>query len=196
MGRRNSAAFFESLDGQGFGASVHQHSEFNRPVITTGHWHPENYQAYVHEKMWAMIAERPFLWAAFPWVMFDFSVVKRNEGDRPNLNDKGMITFDRKIKKDAFFFYKANWNPEPMIHITNKRFVERENWLIEVKVYCNSGPVLLSVNGRKITMQPQGYSIHTAKVLLKPGENRVIATAKTADGRMLEDSCTWKLGTR
>ncbi len=180
----------------GAGASVHQHSEFNRPVITTGHWHPENYQAYVHEKMWAMIAERPFLWAAFPWVMFDFSVVKRNEGDRPNLNDKGMITFDRKIKKDAFFFYKANWNPEPMIHITNKRFVERENWLIEVKVYCNSGPVLLSVNGRKITMQPQGYSIHTAKVLLKPGENRVIATAKTADGRMLEDSCTWKLGTR
>jgi len=175
----------------GAGASVIQHSEFNRPVITTGHWHPENYQAYVHEKMWAMISARKYFWASFLWNMFDFGVVKRNEGDRPNINDKGMITFDRKTRKDAFYFYKANWNPEPMIHITNHRFTSRRSPLVRVKVYCNSGPVKLTVNGREIKMNSQGLSIYTAKVFLKPGKNEVKASARAPDGRTLTDNLFW-----
>jgi len=176
----------------GAGASTKQHSELNYNVPTAGPWHPENYQAYLHEKLWAEMANREFFWATFLWNMFDFGVVKRDEGDRPNINDKGMITFDRKLKKDAFYFYKANWNPEPMIHITNQRFVHRKSALIEAKVYCNAGPVELTVNGTRLKMNSQGNSVYTAKVLLRPGTNKVIATAKTPDGRTLTDTCAWK----
>ena len=176
----------------GAGASINQHSELNYNVYTQGHWHPENYQAYVHEKLWASMAEREYFWATFLWNMFDFGVVKRDEGDRPNINDKGMVTFDRKVKKDAFYFYKANWNPEPMIHITNKRFISRRSPLIEAKVYCNAGPVELTVNKMKIKMESRGYSVYAAKVLLKPGENQVMAAAVTAEGRALTDQCAWK----
>ena len=177
----------------GAGASVNQHSEFNRPVSTYGHWHPENYQAYVHEKLWPEMDKRPYLWATFLWNMFDFSVVRRDEGDRPNINDKGMITFDRKTKKDAFYFYKANWNPEPMIHITDKRFINRKSPLVQVKVYCNAGPVQLKVNGRQMKMTAKGYSIYTAEAVLKRGRNEVVATAQARDGKTLADSCTWNL---
>lgn len=175
----------------GAGASVHQHSELNYNVPTAGPWHPENYQAYVHENLYPMMDQRPYFFATFLWNMFDFGVVKRDEGDRPNLNDKGMITFDRKTRKDAFYFYKANWNPEPMIHITNQRFTNRKSPLIEIKVYCNSGPVSLTVNGIKVNMKSQGYSIYTAPALLKPGKNQVIATTKAADGRALTDTAVW-----
>ena len=190
--RRNHPQRRLCMSEYGAGASVNQHSELNRNVITTGHWHPENYQAYFHEKMWAMISERKYFWAGFLWNMFDFSVVKRNEGDRANINDKGMITFDRKTRKDAFYFYKANWNPEPMIHITNHRFVSRHSPLVQVKVYCNSGPVQLAVNGRGIKMNSQGLSIYTARVFLKPGKNLISASARSPDGQVLADNLTWK----
>ena len=180
----------------GAGASVNQHSDFNYPVVTTGHWHPENYQAYVHERMWKMISERKYFWASFLWNMFDFSVVKRNEGDRPNINDKGMVTFDRKTKKDAFYFYKANWNPEPMIHITNKRYTNRRVPIVQVKVYCNSGPVKLIVNGKEKKMSAKGFSIYTAYAVLKPGENEIKATALTPDGKILSDNCIWNFSLR
>ena len=171
----------------GAGASVHQHSELNYHVNPQGHWHPENYQAYVHEVHWAAISQRPWLWSSFLWNMFDFGVVKRNEGDRPNINDKGMVSFDRKTKKDVFFFYKANWNPEPMIYITNRRFVERKSPIIEAKVYCNAGPVTLTVNGIPVKMKSKGYSIYTADLALKPGSNQVKATAGA-----LTDEVVWK----
>jgi beta-galactosidase len=176
----------------GAGASIVQHSELNYNVYTQGHWHPENYQAYVHEKLFAAMAERKYFWATFLWNMFDFGVVKRDEGDRPNINDKGMVTFDRQVKKDVFFFYKANWNPEPMIYITNRRFTERRSPLIEVKVYCNAGPVALTVNGIEVKMEPRGNSVYTARALLRPGKNEVTATAAAADGRALSDHCVWK----
>lgn len=65
-----------------------------------------------------IIAERPFVWGTFVWNMFDFGAAHRTEGDRPGINDKGLVTFDRKVRKDAFYFYKANWNKqEPMIYL-------------------------------------------------------------------------------
>ena len=66
--------------------------------------------------------ERPFVWGTFVWNMFDFAVSTRHEGGIPGRNDKGLVTYDRKIKKDAFFFYKANWSDEPMLYITSRRF--------------------------------------------------------------------------
>lgn len=175
----------------GAGGSVKQHSELNYNVPTAGPWHPENYQAYVHEVTYGYISERPWLWASFLWNMFDFGVVKRNEGDRPNQNDKGMITFDRKTKKDVFFFYKANWNPEPMIYIANRRFVSRRSAVIEAKVYCNAGPVTLTVNGMQVKMKSKGNMIYAAMIALKPGENKVSAKAMS-NGQALTDEVTWK----
>jgi beta-galactosidase len=81
-------------------------------------------KATVHEGAWAAIAKRPFVWGSFIWNMFDFASVGRNEGDSPQLNDKGLVTRDRKVRKvrkDAFFFYKAFWSPEPVLYITSRR---------------------------------------------------------------------------
>jgi beta-galactosidase len=172
----------------GAGGSVKQHSEFNYNVYTPGPWHPENYQLYVHEVHWAAMSERPFLWATFLWNMFDFGVVKRNEGDRPNQNDKGMVTFDRKTKKDVFYFYKANWNPEPMIYIANRRFVSRRSPRVAAQVISNAGPVTLTVNGRQVKLTPAPSNVYNATVILRPGKNVVKATA--AGG--LSDEVEWK----
>lgn len=178
----------------GAGASIKQHSEIDYKVPTTGPWHPENWQALVHEKHWAMITEREYLWGSFLWNMFDFCVVTRHEGDRANINDKGMVTYDRKQRKDAFYFYQANWTDQPMIHINDKRFTKRRLPVIDVKVYSNAGPVELEVNGEKIEMTDRGYHVFTAeKVRLKRGSNKVVATATTADGRVVTDECEWEL---
>ncbi len=178
----------------GAGGSIKQHSHFDYPVMPFGRWHTENWQAHLHEKHLAMISERDFLWGSFLWNMFDFSVVRRNEGDRPNINDKGMITFDRGDKKDVFYLYKANWNDEPIIHITDKRFTKRLIPRTEVKVYCNSGTPKVVVNGKDISMKSEGYSIFTGHALLKPGGNKVSASAETGDGQIITDECEWRLG--
>ena len=72
----------------------------------------------VHETAWAAMKARPFVWGTFVWNMFDFAVSTRHEGGVPGRNDKGLVTYDRKIKKDAFYFYKANWSDEPVLYIT------------------------------------------------------------------------------
>ena len=81
---------------------------------------------------------RPFVWGTFVWNMFDFAVSTRHEGGIPGRNDKGLVTYDRKIKKDAFFFYKANWSAEPTLYITSRRFTERTNAVTDVKIYSNA----------------------------------------------------------
>jgi len=178
----------------GAGASIKHHSEIDFPVPTLARWHPENWQAHVHEEHWAMMMEREYLWGTFLWNMFDFGVVSRREGDRVNINDKGMVTFDRKHKKDAFYFYRANWTDEPVVHITNKHFKRRRSPVIEVTVYSNVGPVELMVNGKRVEMNSEGHSIFRAEgVMLKLGKNKVTASVKTKDGRVIADECEWKL---
>ncbi len=175
----------------GAGGSVKQHSEMDYPVFAFGPWHPENWQARVHERHWEMISEREYLWGSFLWNMFDFSVVSRREGDRPNINDKGMVTFDRKEKKDVFYFYKANWSDEPVVHITDKRFKYRAPF-IEVKVYSNLTDLTLEINGKPVEMDSRGYGVYIAKnVWLAPGTNRVVASGKKVDGRIMIDECEW-----
>ena len=99
----------------GAGANTTQHQEGTLvPPKPAGPFHPEEWQAFVHERHWAQMKDNPEVWGTFLWVMFDFAANLRNEGGNPGVNDKGMVTEDRKIKKDAFYFYKANWNPEPI----------------------------------------------------------------------------------
>jgi beta-galactosidase len=126
--------------------------------------------------------------------MFDFACKRRDEGNTPSLNDKGLITHDRRIRKDAFFLYKANWNPEPMVHITGSRVTPRKLAVTEVKVYSNCDEVTLSVNGQKIgETHPDAIKVcRFSDVKLLPGRNLIEVTG-TEGGTTVHDSCAWIL---
>jgi beta-galactosidase len=124
--------------------------------------------------------------------MFDFAVNTRHEGGVAGLNDKGLVTYDRKIKKDAFYFYKANWSDEPVLYITSRRFTERTNAVTDVKIYSNARDVDMLLNGTSQGKRSDGTDgvFIWKKVALKPGENYIEAKAKR-DGHNLTDSCVW-----
>ncbi|MDR3297104.1 MAG: beta-galactosidase, partial [Prevotellaceae bacterium] len=131
----------------GAGGNIEQHEEYNgtpdRSVATTSQWHPEEYQNSVHEQSVKDIAARPHLWCAFVWNMFDFGSDSRKEGAQPGINDKGLVTFDRKIKKDSYYLYQASWSAEPMVHVASSRFNPRYDDTINVTVYSNCSEVEL-----------------------------------------------------
>lgn len=113
----------------------------------------ESYQAVYHEHMLDMWRQRPYIWAMHCWNMFDFAADGRSEGGKPGQNQKGLVTFDRKIKKDAYFIYKAHLSPEPFVHICGRRYVERAEAITEVKVYSNQETVTLTVDGQLFETQ-------------------------------------------
>ena len=178
----------------GAGANAAQHEQNPKHPIAKGQWHPEEWQAEVHESAWAAMKQRPYVWGTFVWCMFDFAVASRNEGSTPGLNDKGLVTRDRKIKKDAFYFYKANWNDEPMIYLTSRRFTERTNAVTDVKIYSNAKNPELFVNGVSQGKQADGVDnvFIWKNITLSPGENKIVASA-TANGQPVTDACVWKL---
>lgn len=108
----------------------------------------ESYQALYHEHMLEMIEKRPWLWATHVWNLFDFAADGRDEGGKHGENQKGLVTFDRQTRKDAFYLYKAAWNKEPMLHICGSRYIERAEDVTEVKVYSNAGEVSLYIDGK------------------------------------------------
>jgi len=110
----------------------------------------EEYQALYHEHMLKMIEERPYLWATHVWNLFDFAADGRDEGGKHGENQKGLVTFDRKTKKDAFYLYKAAWNrDEPFVHLCGRRYVNRCGETAEIKVYSNEPRVTLYVDGKE-----------------------------------------------
>ena len=113
----------------------------------------EEYQAYYHEELIKQIAERPYLWATHVWNMFDFGADARAEGGENGQNHKGLMTFDRKYKKDSFYAYKAWLNPEPMVHLCGKRYVDRVEDVTKVTVYSNQPQVELFANGVSLGVQ-------------------------------------------
>jgi beta-galactosidase len=152
--------------------------------------HSEEYQALLHEKSWAKLGQASSLWASYIWAAFDFSSDARNEGSYAGRNNKGLITGDRKIKKDAFYFYKAQWNPEPMVHINGRRFTERTRESSDIKVYANDGTVELKLNGKSLGIK----KVDATRILvwedveLQLGENKIVAIATTEKGEQLRDS--------
>lgn len=180
--------------GAGANPAQHQEGALVQPGPNNSPFHPEEWQTFVHERHWAQLKDHPDVWGTFLWVMFDFAVDHRNEGEQPGINDKGMVTEDRKIKKDAFYFYKANWNPEPMVYLTSRRATPRKETQTEVKAYSNCGEVTLTVNGQSIgTAKPDDVRIcRWANVPLKPGVNQVEIVARV-NGKELSDRCEWVL---
>lgn len=110
----------------------------------------EEYQALYHECLAETIAARPYIWATHVWNMFDFGCDAREEGGIRGRNNKGLVTMDRKIKKDAFYLYKAYWSSEPFVHICGRRYAQRTGSSISVKVYSNLDQVTLMVDGKSI----------------------------------------------
>jgi beta-galactosidase len=172
--------------GAGAGVSIHSVA----PAIMD---HSEEYQSLFHETYWQALAARDFVWGKFVWNMFDFASDGRNEGETPGRNDKGLVSYDRKIRKDAFYWYKANWSSDPVVYITSRRFGPRTTPTIDVKVYSNLASVTLTVNGVALPAQTSANHIFVwTGVALNVGPNQVVAVGRTASsGTTAADTVTW-----
>jgi len=158
-----------------------------------GHFFPEQYQALFHEKSWAELERRPFLWCAFVWNLGDFSWSAADRGDQPFMNHKGLVSWDRKVKKDAFYFYQANWSGEPVLYITSRRDVRRTEPQTDVKAYSNCEQVWLRINGAD-----QGPATSENRVYVWPGAalqegKNLIEVRGLREGQWYEDRCEWVL---
>lgn len=175
----------------GAGANIFQQTDTLKQPVPTGQWHPENWQTYYHIENWRQLQARDYLWCNFIWNMFDFSVAERREGDAPGRNDKGLITYDRKIKKDAFYFYKANWNQEDkFVYLAGKRATERTQSLTTIQAFSNCGPATLWLNGESLgeASPDEVHVLEWKNVRLRPGNNTLVVKNKFG-----KDECTWFL---
>ena len=182
-----------AISEYGGGASVQHHvAKYDHDEKAAGFadpFHPEERQVWIHRNDWKAIAERDYVWGSFVWNMFDFASSIRREGDTRGQNDKGLVTRDRKERKDAFYFYKANWNKAVnTVHLCSKRYVEREEPLTDVIVFTTAPSAKLYVNGKLVGSQKtDAYSTVIWKdVALADGANEVVV--KTAHG---DDSAVW-----
>ena len=146
----------------------------------------EEYHAKYHEEVTTIFKKYDFIWGAYVWNMFDFGSDSRDEGGVQGRNNKGLVTFDRSAKKDAFYFYKSIWNEEPMVHITSKRFVHRHTKKIKVKVYSNLSEVSLFLNGNLVDTKKSDSTVFLFDVVL--GKRKNIISAKAED---LEDAAVF-----
>ncbi|HJC24843.1 MAG TPA: family 43 glycosylhydrolase [Candidatus Eisenbergiella merdavium] len=149
----------------------------------------ESYQCVYHEHILKMLTERPYIWASHVWNMFDFAADGRDEGGRRGVNQKGLVSFDRKLKKDAFYLYKAYWSREPFVHICGRRYENRVGERAEIRVYSNQPTVTLTVDGAEAETKT-GDKIFRFEIPLtgsheitaQAGEGCGSCSARTADG--------------
>lgn len=144
----------------------------------------ESYQCVYHEHMLRMIEARPWLWATHVWNLFDFGADGRDEGGKNGENQKGLVTFDRQLKKDAFYLYKAAWNhTDPFVHLCGSRYVDRTEEVTEIKAYSNQNEVSLYLDG-KLFATRQGHVVFSFQVPIS-GEHTIEARAGGCTSVML-----------
>lgn len=180
--------------GAGGALTMHTDNVLGGPADSRGAAQPEEYESYIHETALAQIDARPWLYATWLWNSFDFATTVRTEGDAQDINTKGLVAYDHKTRKDAWYFYKANWNPAPMVHITSKRYVQRAYPVADVQVYSNTASTELLLNGRSLgtkTDCPQAICVWNG-VRLDAGNNALTARGIHAGGTV-EDSANWTL---
>jgi len=164
--------------------------------VHNGPWHPEEYQSLLHESAWNVLKKRDWLWCSFFWNMFDFATPVRQEGGFQSRNDKGVVSYDRKTKKDAFYFYKANWSDDPVVYITSRRFSPRPAGTTNIKVYSNQPAVELFINEKSMGVLKASefpdLVFEWKSVDLPVGNNRVSAVGLDADGKaIVKDGFAW-----
>jgi beta-galactosidase len=184
-----------SVSEYGAGAALTQHTDDSEggPINPHGRPHPEEYQGWFHEKSWAILKPREYLWGVFIWNLFDFSSDSRNEGDLTDINEKGLVSYDRKIRKDAYYFYRANWSTAPTLHLVGRRYIDRAYAVVDIKAYSNAAQAHLFLNGKEIGVSPcfSGICLWRS-VQLCQGTNELIAKAQI-DGVAITDSLNWSL---
>ena len=136
----------------------------------------EEYQALYHEHMAKVLEERPWIWSSHVWNMFDFGCAARNEGGVAGRNNKGLVTMDRKIKKDSYYIYQAYWTREPMLHLCGRRYAQRAGETTEIRVYSNQPTVTLYRNGKPVQVQTGGR-VFVFRIALEEGFNTITAAA-------------------
>lgn len=134
----------------------------------------EAYQAIYHERMLDIINARDYIWGTHVWNMFDFAADARNQGGEPGMNHKGLVTFDRKRRKDAFYIYKANWSKEAFIHLCDKDYEKRTGKKTKIKVYSNQEHIEIYHNGVLVFSGKPTHHIVEVKVVMTK-ENHVVA---------------------
>lgn len=183
--------------GAGGATTHHMDNPGLEDINPNGVPHYEEYQAIYHEVLWSEITSMK-LWGSFIWSMFDFASDSREEGDTKGQNDKGMVTRDRSIRKDVYYFYRSVWNEENMVYITGRRYTPRPVKMPEVKVYSNAVSVELFVNGSSCGTVEQAALEGDLKtvfkwqdIVLNAGEeNEIKAVAVYSDGTAGEDVIT------
>ncbi len=143
------------------------------------HDYTEEYEAFYHHEMLKMFETRPYLWSTHVWNMFDFAADARDEGGSVGKNNKGLVSYDRKTRKEAFYIYQAYWSKTPMIHVCGERFPDRAPEQRQVIVYSNCPSVSLVINGK--VFEEKEVEHHAAvfeNVPLADGENKVTAVYK------------------
>lgn len=158
-------------------------SEYGCEGVITNHGpnpackdYSEEYQALYHEHMAKVLDERPWMWSSHVWNMFDFGCAARNEGGVAGRNNKGLMTMDRKTKKDSYFIYQAYWTTKPMVHICGRRYAQRAGETTEVRVYSNQPSVALYLNG-KLLKEKSAEKVFVYTVALEEGQNILLAKA-------------------
>lgn len=156
-------------------------------------FHPEEYQAYVHEKTWEAIeASSKPVWATFIWQFADSANDDRLEGSQPGINDKGLMDYSRSNAKDAFYYYKSQWSNQPVLYLTQKRNTSRTDASTTVKAYSNLGQnIELLINGVSQGTRNDSDGVLEWNVTLDAGVNNVLV--RTTSGTSRSDSATWSL---
>lgn len=182
------------LTEYGADANIEHQTEYLGDALNWGKpFYPETFQTKTHEYQWSVIANHPYIIASYLWNTFDFAVPMWKRGGVPARNLKGLVTFDRKIKKDSYFWYKANWSKEPVLYLTQRRNVNREKKETAVAVYSNIGTPKVYLNGKELTGIRKGYTdVHYVfdKVILELGKNILKATVFSG-GKEYTDEIEW-----
>jgi beta-galactosidase len=170
--RKNNPDLIFGVSEYGAEGNIYYHTD--KPKQSD---YSEEYQTFFHEHMAKVLMERKYLWATHIWNMFDFASDARDEGGVQGRNNKGLVTYDRKIKKDSFFIYKAYWSKEPFVHICERRFEKRHKPTMNVKIFSNQKKVSLNVNGKDYGTIKGDKTFIFKDIPLEMGENKVIATS-------------------
>lgn len=182
------------LTEYGADANIEHQTEILGDALNWGKpFYPETFQTKTHEYQWGVISKSPYIIASYLWNMFDFAVPMWERGGVPARNLKGLMTFDRKTKKDAYYWYKANWSKEPVLYLTQRRNVNREKKETTVTVYSNIGTPRVYLNGNELTDMRQGYTeVHYVfdPVVLAPGKN-VVKAVVIYEGKEYTDEIEW-----
>lgn len=183
------------LTEYGADANIEHQTELLGDALNWGSdFYPETFQTKTHEYQWGVISQHPYILASYLWNMFDFAVPQWKRGGVDARNMKGLITFDRKIRKDAFYWYKANWSKEPVLYLTQRRNTERERRETSVTVYSNLGTPRVFLNGRELDGVRKGYTdVHYIfdQVTLAEGRN-VLRAVIVSDGKEYTDEIVWR----